>query len=254
MYSRRSTDLGEGINGRKAAALVAIALVSALEKHKYVRLERRTPARQLVLIIRHFNFIVPAQRPLPSSLYRKCWPLWSLLLDWDCSRSVLFSPVGFGCLVLLIRAFAKATAAVTTSPIPGYAVQEVAWEVQATPGGPYLRLNGTVQEVFNQLRQVNPTFDTDFGIDLDSSNRRTRITTSSANSKYQVESNTCLPDRDTANLDIILNEGIPYLRSVPGQPGESGRGVCGRVSCSWKSAIWWCIDVSLMSSFFLLIT
>ncbi|KAK3392476.1 hypothetical protein B0T20DRAFT_488219 [Sordaria brevicollis] len=33
--------------------------------------------------------------------------------------------------------------------------------------------------------------------------------------------------------------GINYLRTVPGQP-EEHRNVCGRVSCSWKSAIYWC--------------
>lgn len=136
-----------------------------------------------------------------------------------------------------------------TSPNAGYAVEEVVWKVQATPGGPYLLLNGTVQDVFNQLRQVNPTFEADFGIKLDNSNRGhfrepALNTASSARMGYEVDRDVCFLF-ELAMRHIIVDEGIPYLRSVPGKPGASpGPGLCGQVSCSWGSAIWWCNDVS----------
>jgi hypothetical protein len=38
---------------------------------------------------------------------------------------------------------------------------------------------------------------------------------------------------------------VRYLRRVQGRPRNGPRpGNCGRVSCSYKSAIWWCNDVS----------
>lgn len=46
-----------------------------------------------------------------------------------------------------------------------------------------------------------------------------------------------------AKCDAI-NNGISYLFKVVGSPSEGpGPGACARVSCSYKSAIWWCNDV-----------
>lgn len=44
-------------------------------------------------------------------------------------------------------------------------------------------------------------------------------------------------------------QGIEYLDQVPGTPGNGpGPGNCGRVSCSYGAAIYWCNDVSLLMS------
>ncbi|KAL4885944.1 hypothetical protein BJY04DRAFT_179578 [Aspergillus karnatakaensis] len=54
----------------------------------------------------------------------------------------------------------------------------------------------------------------------------------------------CYPDHiwDRAGREAI-NNGIDYLRGVPGQPvAGPGPGACARVSCSYNSAIWWCND------------
>ncbi|RYP41273.1 hypothetical protein DL767_001127 [Monosporascus sp. MG133] len=43
-----------------------------------------------------------------------------------------------------------------------------------------------------------------------------------------------------------INDGISYLKSLPddlrcgNQPPEPGKGACGRISCSYYAAIWWC--------------
>ena len=49
-----------------------------------------------------------------------------------------------------------------------------------------------------------------------------------------------------ANADRIY-QGVMYLAHVGGVP-EAGAGpnLCGRVSCSWDSAIYWCNDVSII--------
>ncbi|ROV93349.1 hypothetical protein VSDG_06889 [Cytospora chrysosperma] len=40
-----------------------------------------------------------------------------------------------------------------------------------------------------------------------------------------------------------IGQGIDYLNEVPGKPSNGpGPGECGRVSCSWSAAIWWCND------------
>lgn len=125
----------------------------------------------------------------------------------------------------------------STSPVPGYAVEDVMWKVQATPGGAYLLINGTVQDVFNQLRQVNPTFEADFDIDIEHP--------SSTQMGYLVDTYDCWEQSSYAKQGTILDQGVPYLRAVPGKPAATlGPGVCGRVSCSWNSAIWWCIQVA----------
>jgi hypothetical protein len=47
-----------------------------------------------------------------------------------------------------------------------------------------------------------------------------------------------------ADVGAIRN-GIRYLRGLNGNPTNgAGPGNCGRVSCSYDSAIWWCNDVS----------
>lgn len=43
-----------------------------------------------------------------------------------------------------------------------------------------------------------------------------------------------------------VKQGIEYLGTVAGTPTEGpGPGACGRVSCSYGAAIYWCNDVSL---------
>lgn len=78
------------------------------------------------------------------------------------------------------------------------------------------------------------------------------------NTDYVVKKSTrgLLEKRDSVNCDPRhgewiftylepIVEGISYLRGVPGSPSNGpGPGNCGRVSCSYESAIWWCNDVS----------
>lgn len=52
-----------------------------------------------------------------------------------------------------------------------------------------------------------------------------------------------------------MYDGIKYLRTVPGQPkNPPGVASCGRVSCSWDTAIYWCNHVSFRLGFSFLLT
>ena len=58
-----------------------------------------------------------------------------------------------------------------------------------------------------------------------------------------------LPQWNSCNGNHV-NEGINYLLGVDGKPGNGpGPGNCGRVSCSYQSAIYWCNDVCFPCSF-----
>lgn len=39
--------------------------------------------------------------------------------------------------------------------------------------------------------------------------------------------------------NTFITQGVDYLRGVKGKPVNGAR-QCGRVSCEWHAAIWWC--------------
>ncbi|KAB8272197.1 hypothetical protein BDV30DRAFT_133364 [Aspergillus minisclerotigenes] len=125
------------------------------------------------------------------------------------------------------------------APIPGYGVQDFSWEVETTPGGEKVVLNGTIQEVYTELLKINPRFDGDFA-EYAAKNELARRdnSASSLNKRNDVKCNNY-----QQAIRRRIEEGIRYLHSVPGQPTNGpGPGNCGRVSCSYNSAIWWCND------------
>ena len=126
--------------------------------------------------------------------------------------------------------------------IPGRNVVELSWEVPISPGGPVVTLNGTVQEVYAQLLKINPNYGSQLGPTTDSSSAYEG--NSELNSpEYEIKTIVC--GAYYPALVARIEEGIKHLRSVPGSPGNGpGPKDCGRVSCSWNAAIYWCNDVS----------
>ncbi|KAK3386706.1 hypothetical protein B0H63DRAFT_447620 [Podospora didyma] len=128
------------------------------------------------------------------------------------------------------------------APIPGYNVQDFSWDVETTPGGPTVVLNGTVEQVHKQLLKINPDYETHFNI----TNKRRHpeaLAASHGSSSFTKRAPYTLCDNfRKANADYIWG-GIMHLRTVPGQPKNGpGPSNCGRVSCDWGSEIWWCND------------
>lgn len=121
------------------------------------------------------------------------------------------------------------------APIPGYTVVPLTWEVLAFDNGTTVNLTGTIEQVHDQLSKINPDYP-----------RNTSINALQ------------LGTAGTAGFDIhcgpqghgwsgadwnIIYVGYTYLYTVSGRPGQGpGPGSCGRVSCSYDSAIWWCND------------
>ncbi|EWZ00977.1 hypothetical protein FOYG_00683 [Fusarium oxysporum NRRL 32931] len=90
--------------------------------------------------------------------------------------------------------------------IEGYGVVVPEWEVEITPGGPTTVLTGTK---------------------------------STPDAEYHCGG------RWPKCRTTIINQGISYLRRIKGKPRNGpGPGNCGRVSCSFNSAIWWCNDAA----------
>ncbi|KAK4228548.1 hypothetical protein QBC38DRAFT_474674 [Podospora fimiseda] len=135
------------------------------------------------------------------------------------------------------------------SPIPeGFAVVDLEWVVETTPGGPNVTLTGTVQQIHEKLTEINPNWDEDFAPVI--AKRKAQVLAARASSTP--EANGGLEKRDwticgaagrghkNAGLNPII-DGVAYLRTLSGQASRGpGPRSCGQVSCSWDSAIWYC--------------
>ncbi|KAK4228060.1 hypothetical protein QBC38DRAFT_525034 [Podospora fimiseda] len=137
-----------------------------------------------------------------------------------------------------VTAIAACLATASASSIParcadnfglpeGYTVTELSWELETTPGGPKVALNGTVEQVHAQLLEINPNYDVEF-----------------AAVEAGAEDVTAVDSRELQKRDWTerIIDGIAYLRSLGSRSATNGPGPnnCARVSCSWSSAIWYC--------------
>lgn len=119
--------------------------------------------------------------------------------------------------------------------MPGYGIEEIQWNLEVHPGK-MEHLNGTVEEVITQAKQLNPDFVPAKG----ESQQATESEPAALAKRNDIVCNK-LPKGDIWKL----RDGVSYLRGLSGGLTEGpGPGNCGRVSCSWKSAIWICNDVS----------
>lgn len=113
----------------------------------------------------------------------------------------------------------------------------ISWEIETSPNGSTIVLQGTVEEIYAHLIDINPNYESDFGAVVHKEN--------DANAWHS------LNKRDDLLCNIFplagigaIKTGIKYLKTVKGQPVNGpGPGNCDRVSCSYHSAIWWCNDV-----------
>lgn len=150
------------------------------------------------------------------------------------------------CLFLTLVHAAPAIPSETIDPeigIPGAFQVPVEWDVKPFPDGPTITLEGTIQEVHEQLLEINPKYDSDFDLPGLAARNTLKARTDFSNSKVYCDANVF--GKCTVNR---LRQGIDYLRGVGDQPRNGGGpGACGRVSCSYGTAIWWCNDVSRQS-------
>ncbi|KAG5995267.1 hypothetical protein E4U43_003068 [Claviceps pusilla] len=127
-------------------------------------------------------------------------------------------------------------------PLPGYGVVDIEWNVQVKRGEPATNITGTVEEVEAELTRRNPNWKHELD-DLSTGGDGAHRLAKRAEVE-QVYCDSIVHDyRWPLASTYALIGGIRYLKSVPGKPGANpGPGMCGRISCSWDSAIWWCND------------
>ncbi|KKK20494.1 hypothetical protein ARAM_001115 [Aspergillus rambellii] len=95
------------------------------------------------------------------------------------------------------------------------------WEVEVTPGGETVVLNGTIEEVHDELIKLNPKWDEDFPVKKRDLPKRTDFSSSDYSCQGRWE----------ACSSSYIYQGIEYLRKVKGRPGNgAGPGNCGRDS------------------------
>ena len=114
------------------------------------------------------------------------------------------------------------------------------WELEVTPGGDKVILEGTVQEVHADLLKLNPNWDDDFFNKSSSSHLHKRTYFDASDEHY------CGGMFPVVNYEYnwAIKDGISYLRGLGGVPTAPTRpGWCSRVSCSYDAAIIWCNDV-----------
>ncbi|KAI0018972.1 hypothetical protein F4780DRAFT_793781 [Xylariomycetidae sp. FL0641] len=105
--------------------------------------------------------------------------------------------------------------------------------------GPDVTFTGTAEQIFAHILAVNPSYETDFPGELPDTNA-TQLESMMAQDQDHV---ICNVGGDGPAQDWAILHGISYIGKLKGNCGASpGPNVCGRISCSYDSGIWWCND------------
>jgi hypothetical protein len=164
----------------------------------------------------------------------------------------------------LLQAAAASTTQSRRYEVPHeYTIGSLSFTGALKPGGDTVTINGTAEEIFNQLREKNPNYDSDFSgplsahgykAEFESGKGTPSVSTLQKHSvrdcalKRRAVSQTFCDIGQGAYMNILLQDGIPHLRGLVGscriRGDDSGHGACDRVSCSWESGVWFCNDVS----------
>ncbi|KAF4894973.1 hypothetical protein CGCF415_v012144 [Colletotrichum fructicola] len=150
-----------------------------------------------------------------------------------------------GYFALLMAALMAILTAATEAPILGYDVFVPEWEVRAHPSGDALRLNGTAEEVIQQIEKINPDFKRSFNIDdlpeQEEDIKSPHELQSRAVTTFPLDRVICDNFEPAKSSEVM--SAVRYLNDIGGRPKNGGGPAnCGRVSCGYKVAVWWCND------------
>ncbi|KAI3393919.1 hypothetical protein diail_3481 [Diaporthe ilicicola] len=148
-----------------------------------------------------------------------------------------------------------------SAPLANYTMVDLSWAVESFPDNATSTtiLNGTVQEIIQQLIDINPHYpvpaslfdgsnnispDDTAGVSPDALPTTGQGVADIGNQDDPASTSSICTDRWIFARWTAIGDGIDYLRGLkPGRPANGpGPGACGRVSCSWGSAIYWCND------------
>ncbi|PNY26819.1 Uncharacterized protein TCAP_03253 [Tolypocladium capitatum] len=125
------------------------------------------------------------------------------------------------------------------APLPGYGVDVLQWELEVFPGNPPMNFSGTIQQAAGQINEINPEWYATYIQSASEEGSR------SVDKRGSFDKTFCGsgPHNWQAAFTPHVEEGIKHLDGAKGRPVNGpGPGNCGRVSCSYNSAIWWCND------------
>ncbi|KAI1453674.1 hypothetical protein F4805DRAFT_360633 [Annulohypoxylon moriforme] len=120
----------------------------------------------------------------------------------------------------------------------GYSLSNLTWTGNITKNGPERSFTGpNFQSIDAQILKANPDFTWP---DVNSTDlNSTDLATPSKSEPWL----TCDPNNIWYAQAFRIEEGIDYLSKRTGKCHmDAGPRVCTRISCSYKSAIWWCND------------
>jgi hypothetical protein len=131
----------------------------------------------------------------------------------------------------------------------GFVWGEPQWEVDVRPGEK-ISLNGTVQQVYAQLKEINPNWEEDNAEQIAAglaALEEDNLTLTGGLAKREHDAIARLEKRDHNECGgwnhgayrYLIEDGIRYLWGLNGRARISN-GQCDRVSCSYDAAIWWC--------------
>ncbi|KAK0662079.1 hypothetical protein QBC41DRAFT_359714 [Cercophora samala] len=106
------------------------------------------------------------------------------------------------------------------------------------PNGAKVTVEGTIQQAIAKMEADYPGWNATFQAGLPGDVSAATLTA------LEDPTYDCKIKTDMANI-LAIKWGIHYLRGIPGK-AKNGPGPknCGRVSCSWDSAIYWCNEDS----------
>ncbi|KAK0669863.1 hypothetical protein QBC41DRAFT_336520 [Cercophora samala] len=132
-------------------------------------------------------------------------------------------------------------------PPSGYGIVPIEWDVPVNltaPDSTTVHLSGTIQDVVAQMEHDYPGWNETFQ-QMNTTLSNDTLAMAFGHQSYEVDKMVCEPKwKYMANRQRIW-EGIEYLLYLPADPKPKngpGPGNCGRVSCSYHAAIYWCND------------
>ncbi|KAI1262862.1 hypothetical protein F5Y18DRAFT_429733 [Xylariaceae sp. FL1019] len=122
-----------------------------------------------------------------------------------------------------------------------YTISDITWTMPIVEGGQNYTFKGTVQEVFTQVNNLRVQQNLQPLPDPLAKFNTTSIP-ADVSSRSFAKTICKVGLKDYTPL-VRVQQGIEYLKDLKGTcTNGAGPGNCGRISCSWTAAIYWCND------------
>ncbi|KAI0159841.1 hypothetical protein GGR57DRAFT_500161 [Xylariaceae sp. FL1272] len=158
-------------------------------------------------------------------------------------------------ILLAVLTLASAVAArslprLVDSVPEGYTIADITWTMPIVEGGPEHTFQGTAQQVFAQVNDKRKQLgllvldDSSLDDDIEAASNETESALSARSdieSRSYTKSICKVAAPSEAGKRAIL-DGVKYLNKLKSRCAMDGPKKCGRISCSYESAIWWCND------------